>query len=158
MELIKNKGKIVKLFLFFFNTLTFSISSGDYGNINIFQHPWWLTLSQWNCRNINLLTPFADHLGEKTFIFARCRINKVNIHSIRPRSTSLTPRNIQKRNLHVYKLSIVSTNKQEHLSTIRDVKWTFKRPQLTISNTKRKSLSSSDNRKWKKGHSINQLA
>ena len=59
----------------------------------------------------------------------------------------LTPRNIQERNLHVYKRSIVSTNKQEHLSTIKDAKWTFKHAQLTISNTKRKSLTSSYNRK-----------
>ena len=73
------------------------------------------------------------------FIFAKCRINKANIHSITPRS-----------NLHVYKRSIVSTNKQEHLSTIKDAKWTFKHAQLTISNTKRKSLTSSDNRKWKR--------
>ena len=64
----------------------------------------------------------------------------MNIHSITPRSTSLTPRNIQERNLHFYKRSIASTNKQEHLSTITDAKWTFKRAQLTISNTKRKSL------------------
>ena len=41
---------------------------------------------------------------------------KHSIHSITPRSTSLTSRNIQERNLHVYKCSIVSTNKQEHLS------------------------------------------
>ena len=37
--------------------------------------------------------------------------------------------------------------KQEHLSTVKDAKWTFKHAQLTISNTKRKSLTSSDNRK-----------
>ena len=85
--------------------------------------------------------------AKNIFIFAKCRINKANIHSITPRSTSLTPRNIQERNLHVYKRSIVSTNKQEHLSTIKDAKWTFKHAQLTISNTKRKSLTSSDNRK-----------
>ena len=69
------------------------------------------------------------------------------MHSITPRSTSLTPRNIQERNLHVYKRSIVSTNKQGHLSTIKDVKWTFKRAQLTINNTKTKSITSSDNHK-----------
>ena len=33
----------------------------------------------------------------------------------------------------------MSTNKQEHLSTIKDAKWTFKQAQLTISDTKRKS-------------------
>ena len=36
-------------------------------------------------------------------------------------------------------------DKQEHLSTIRDAKWTFKRAILKISNTKRKSVISSDN-------------
>ena len=68
------------------------------------------------------------------------------MNSITPRSTSLTPRNIQESNLHVYKRSIVSTNKQEHLSTMKDAKWIFKHAQLTISDTKRISLTS-DNHK-----------
>ena len=96
-----------------------------------------------NCSQLmeRLLLHLLLIIQAKRYSFSR------SVESITPRSTSLTPRNIQERNLHVYKRSIVSTNKQEHLSTIKDVKWTFKHAQLTISNTKRKSLTSSDNHK-----------